>query len=85
MESKFILFTSPQCSFCEKALELLDGEKKRYDVVLFKEEQQEVLNKIKSVYDWETVPMIFCRTKNVIDFIGGYTDLAKYLEQEKAK
>ena len=85
MEGRFILFTSPHCSFCTKAIELLDVEKKQYSIVNFEKEQQEVLNDIKVAYDWKTVPMVFYRTKNVINFIGGYTDLIEYFEQEKTK
>lgn len=45
----------------------------------------ELLNFYKSNYSWETVPIISLRDTSVPDFeefIGGYTDLIKWLEQE---
>lgn len=85
MEGRFILFTRPHCSFCTKAIELLDIGKKRYNVVNFEKEQQEALDDIKTAYEWGTVPMVFYRVENTISFIGGYTDLIEYFEQEKTK
>ena len=79
------IYTGEDCVFCEKALKLLDDEKRQYSVIDFEEEQQEVLNEIKLAHDWKTVPMIYHRVKNVINFIGGYTDLVEYFEQEKAR
>ena len=85
MEGRFILFTRSHCSFCTKAIELLDTENKQYNVVNFAKEQQETLNDIKVAYGWGTVPMVFYRVGNTINFIGGYTDLAEYFEQEKTR
>ena len=35
---------------------------------------------MKDAYDWKTVPMIFSRVGNVINFIGGFTDLVNSLD-----
>ena len=45
----------------------------------------ELLNFFKSNYSWGTVPIISLRDTNAPDFeefIGGYTDLIKWLKQE---
>jgi glutaredoxin len=85
VQGRYILFTSPDCIFCKKALDLLMERSEHYKVVEFQEGQQEVLNDIKQAYTWKTVPMIFYRLKNTIQFIGGYTDLVEYFEQEESK
>jgi hypothetical protein len=43
-----------------------------------------LLNHIKTKYDWGTVPLIVERNTEQDEekFIGGFTDLQKYLEEE---
>ena len=53
-----------------------------YKIVNFSDDQTELLSEIKDAYSWPTVPMIFRREKNEIEFIGGYTDLEKILDNE---
>tara|TARA_R110000824_G_scaffold45909_2_gene132439 strand:- start:1064 stop:1297 length:234 start_codon:yes stop_codon:yes gene_type:complete len=46
----------------------------------------ELLNFFKSNYSWKTVPMISLRDiydSSFEEFIGGYTDLIKWLKQEE--
>jgi len=64
------------------AQDLLQEKNKKYNVIQFESEQEEVLTEIKKAYDWTTVPMIFSRVGQDIKFIGGYTDLLKLLEDE---
>ena len=43
-----------------------------------------LLKHLKTKYNWDTVPMIVEKytDKNGFKFIGGFTDLAKYLEDK---
>ena len=41
-----------------------------------------ILQEIKEAYNWPTVPMIFqVRDNTSINFIGGFTDLEKHLDE----
>lgn len=82
--SKYIVFSKPSCPFCVKAVELLKEKKAVNSVVNFNGsmEQQVLLSEIKSAYDYETVPMIFKRDGNSVQFIGGYTDLVEHFSQD---
>ncbi len=79
---RYILFTKKTCIFCERAIDLLNNNDLDFKVVDFKEEQQDILEQIKLAHDWGTVPMVFKREGNRIDFIGGYTDLVEHLKDE---
>ena len=48
------------------------------------DQSDDLLDFIKTKYDWETVPMIIEKhtNKNSWTFIGGFTDLQKYLEEK---
>ena len=43
--------------------------------------QLETLAHMKLAYSHETVPMVFRKVDANIEFIGGYTDLEKYLDE----
>ena len=79
---RYILFSRDSCPFCSKAEELLIKNKMKFDVINFEESQRDVLEKIKEAHQWKTVPMVFAREGNKIDFVGGYTDLVEYLKNE---
>ena len=76
---KYILFVKEECPFCIKAQSLLEDKGLDYKIVNFDETQQDILQEIKDAHSWVTVPMIFGRNKNSMEFIGGYTDLVASL------
>ncbi len=77
---RYILFIKEECPFCVKAKDLLDERGLDYKLVNFSGQQQSILQEMKDAYDWKTVPMIFSRSGNKINFIGGFTDLANSLD-----
>jgi|TARA_Y100000034_G_C6885503_1_gene406531 glutaredoxin len=82
MQDRYILFVTKTCPYCEKAIKLLEEKKCKYKLVEFDEDQKLILEGIKTNYNWKTVPMIFKREKEVVEFIGGYTDLLKLFEDK---
>tara|TARA_B100000424_G_C22817656_1_gene437552 strand:+ start:389 stop:637 length:249 start_codon:yes stop_codon:yes gene_type:complete len=82
MKTEFILFCKPSCPYCVKAHELLQEKDLEYQVVNFEPEDQQVLDQIKEAYQWKTVPMVFVKNAQNTTLIGGYSDLALFLEQE---
>ncbi len=78
----YIVYVRDNCPFCVKAEELLNAKNLNYKIVNFSADQTQLLSEIKDAYGWTTVPMIFRREKNEIEFIGGYTDLEKILDNE---
>jgi len=78
----YIVYVRDNCPFCVKAEELLSTKNLNYKIVNFSADQTQLLSEIKDAYGWTTVPMIFRREKNEIEFIGGYTDLEKILDNE---
>ena len=77
---KYILFVKQQCPFCVKAQSLLEEKNLEHNVINFEDSQRDTLQEIKNAYEWATVPMIFCRSGSMTEFVGGYTDLVKFLE-----
>ena len=65
------------------ARELLEDLGLEHHVVNFEEDQFSVLDEIKAAYDWKTVPMILFKSGDLVEFIGGYTDLKERLEVGK--
>ena len=80
---KFILFIKESCPFCIKAQNLLEERGLDFSVVNFEPDTTRVLQEIKSAYDWQTVPMVFERDREMIRFIGGYTDLVSLFKSNE--
>jgi glutaredoxin len=78
MDKKYILYINTDCPFCTKATELLDSNGENYSALNLKS-RAKVLRELKAIYEWNTVPMIFYREGNNIEFVGGFTDLSKRL------
>jgi len=74
---KYILYVKTSCPFCEQAEALLSEKEQEYFIVPF-DDQPEALDHLKWAYSYKTVPMIFMREDNKIDFIGGYSDLVEH-------
>ena len=47
------------------------------------DKQPELLNEIKTTYNWRTVPVVIEITEGQEKFIGGFTDLKEYLLKGK--
>jgi len=77
---RYILFAKETCSFCVKAIDLLEENGLPHNVVNFVPDQEEVLSEIKKAHDWNTVPMIFYRVGQDIKFVGGFTDLEQWIK-----
>ena len=77
---RYILFVKETCPYCVMAEELLRDHGQELNTVVFGPEQLGTLEEMKKAYDWATVPMVFKREGNQIEFVGGYTDLKEYLE-----
>jgi len=79
---RYILFVKEGCPYCTMAVQLMEEKKLNYRSIVFEPDQEIVLQEIKDVYDWSTVPMIFYKNGSLTKFIGGYTDLLKEFENE---
>jgi len=79
----FEIYAWTECPFCIHAKELLI-EKGEQFMFCCLDQSDELLNHIKVKYDWRTVPLIVERhtDHNAEKFVGGFTDLQKYLEAE---
>tara|TARA_Y100000310_G_C20213914_1_gene592644 strand:- start:233 stop:448 length:216 start_codon:yes stop_codon:yes gene_type:complete len=66
------------CSFCKKVIKLLKENNQNFSILNLKK-RPKVLKELKEIYDWKTVPMVFHRQANKIEFIGGFTDLSERL------
>ena len=77
---RYILLVKETCPFCVSAVDLLEKEKQNYNTVVFGPDQLGTLEEMKKAYDWATVPMVFKRDGNQIEFIGGFTDLEDHLQ-----
>ncbi len=72
-----------ECPFCVHAKELLI-EKGEQFMFCCLDQSDVLLTFLKKKYDWETVPMIIEKytDSNEERFIGGFTDLVKYLGEK---
>ena len=82
-ERGFTIYTKPKCGYCEKAKELLKNENNIYKIIdcdnyCFHHRNDFIsFMKNKTNNTWNnTFPIIFHNEK----YIGGFTDLVKYIE-----
>jgi thioredoxin reductase (NADPH) len=80
MREEYFVYTLDGCPWCEKAKELLKDKKKKF-VAKNGVNNTEVVEKMKKIgrEDYKYWPKIFLND----EFIGGYTDLEKRLNNEK--
>tara|TARA_Y100000114_G_C11572952_1_gene237297 strand:+ start:119 stop:376 length:258 start_codon:yes stop_codon:yes gene_type:complete len=74
----FFLYTSPECSFCDKAKSLLEQRGHKF-VAMELPWDHPTLIRLKEEMDWPTIPMIFEMQYRDHKFVGGFTDLQVYL------
>ena len=78
MDTKYILYVRADCPFCVKASELLEEKGLNFSTLDLKT-RPKVLQEMKNIYEWNTVPMIFRKNGSQIEFIGGFSDLSERL------
>tara|TARA_R110002074_G_scaffold262068_1_gene434330 strand:+ start:833 stop:1099 length:267 start_codon:yes stop_codon:yes gene_type:complete len=86
MNEYYKIFAWAECPYCINAKDLLTKSGKQF-MLCCVDESPELLSYIKDKHNWMTVPMIIrfkrdgpCEWNE--EFIGGYSDLVKYLEKE---
>ena len=70
-----------ECPFCIKAKALLIKHAHQFEYCVV-DHSKDLLKHYKSIYNYNTVPIIIYKDSEHEEFIGGYTDLEKYLEQK---
>jgi len=79
----FEIYAWTDCPFCTHAKDLLI-EKDEQFMFCCLDQSDKLLEYLKVKWDWTTVPMIIEKRTDSDEqkFIGGFTDLQKYLEGE---
>ena len=81
----YTIYAVRDCEYCELAVEELT---KRGESFFYYPMDNEIprklpsLQELKNRYTWPTVPIIIKNVDNKEQFIGGYTELMIYLEEE---
>ena len=82
-KKKFLMFSISFCYWCTEAKKLLKKRKFSVDVVNLMGNRY-MAKKIKKLTGHETVPIIFDMRGPKPRFIGGFTELKKYLKKKKS-
>ena len=83
MEFEYILYIRDDCPYCKMAITLLENKNMKHRAVDFSSNAK-LLAEIKSLYGWNTVPVIFeIVEEDTYKLIGGYTDLRELIEIEE--
>jgi len=82
MKTEFILYIKNECPFCQKTKSLLEENNYPFRSLAL-DDYQHILEGIKDLYDWRTVPMIFKKVDSQYTLIGGFSDLIIYLRMEE--
>ena len=79
----FEIYAWTECPFCVHAKELLIEREEQFMFCCL-DQSDVLLRYIKAKYKWDTVPMIVEKRTdcNEEKFIGGFTDLQKYLGEK---
>ena len=84
LSGQFIMYVKTHCPFCLKAEKLLAERNIDRKIIPF-DESLDLLEHMKWAYSHSTVPMIFHKDGQDMKFIGGYTDLASYLQEQNGQ
>ena len=81
MRPYFILYTKKRCSYCRKAINLLNEKKEPY-IITDLTKNKEIMQEIKEVFKHETVPIVLYADNDntTLDLVGGYTELKELFE-----
>ncbi len=79
----FEIYAWTDCPYCNDAKELLINKKEQF-VFCCIDQSDLLLQHIKTRWGWATVPLILEKRTDSqeVKFVGGYTDLKAYLEEE---
>lgn len=79
MSERFYVYSKPNCSFCNKAITLLSDEDKTFNVFTLDVDftRDQLLEKFP---DAKTFPQIIVENSGHITYIGGFTQLEKYID-----
>lgn len=84
MRPYFILYTKKRCSYCRKAINLLNEKKEPY-IITDLTKNKEIMQEIKEVFRHETVPIVLYADNDntTLDLVGGYTELKELFENQE--
>ena len=82
MKNFFTVYILTDCSFCKKAISLLD-EKNIPFIVVVMDKNQEFLEKVKQDMNHPTVPIIVQQTQLGVRIIGGCDNLEAFLQSQE--
>ena len=79
MSERFYVYSKPNCSFCNKAIALLSNEDKTFNVFILDVHftRDELLEKFPNA---KTFPQIVVENSGHQTYIGGFTQLEKYID-----
>jgi glutaredoxin len=81
MVEKYVIITVNGCPWCEKAISL--AHEKGFDFIVQQLTWGSELKEIQSRENhWRTVPMVYREVNGLREFIGGFTDFEKYVNQK---
>lgn len=69
-EAKYVMYTMNGCTFCNQAKALFEHYGASYEV------------RYEKAPDWDTFPGIYKKTKDGLELIGGFNELARYSYDE---
>ena len=76
--SEYTVYSKRNCSYCVRAIELLESKGLTHDVKKIDEDQNLLLELRQRAPSMRTMPVIFRND----DLVGGYQDLFQYLETQ---
>jgi len=79
MAMYFHIFGKKRCKYCTKAVKLLQSKELDY-VVSYLDHAPDSLDELKQSVNWKTVPIVLEVLNNTSVFVGGFTELEKYLD-----
>jgi len=79
-DQHYYLWSKAHCPFCSEAQSILLQKIKSYTVHVMNNKLEELEN-IKEKYDYYTVPIIVLQEDDKETFIGGCSDLKKWLSE----
>jgi glutaredoxin-related protein len=81
---KYILFIIDECSFCSKAVLLLEELNKEYKTVDVTKDLN-VRAQLKMAFNWGTFPMVLTQESTALNLVGGYTDLQEHVVHHETR
>ena len=84
MKPYFILYTKKRCSYCRKAINLLNEKKEPY-IVTDLTKNKEIMQEIKEVFKHDTVQIVLYADNDntTLDLVGGYTELKELFDNQE--